>query len=108
MNVSTLLQDAQALLRSGRTNAAAEKYQQVLGVDPEQIDALRFLGVYTFRNGDLQDCAVLTERAIAVCGDDPILYQNLAVTLRALGRDEEALRAIERSLELGSEVLGLG
>jgi tetratricopeptide (TPR) repeat protein len=68
---------------------------------PEQTEALIELGhVYT-RQGRIEEGLRIDQRLVCLFPHDPTVHYNLACSLAMLQRGDEALDALERSVELG-------
>lgn len=92
-----------ALHRQGRGAEAARVYQEVLAADPENADALHFLGVLKHQEGDSAASIELIERAIASDPGHPGMRSNLGNVFKEMGRVREAERAYRTVLELTPE-----
>ena len=86
--------------QAGRLDEARQRYQRVLAAEPRHFDALHFLGVYCVQTGQLETAVELIRQAIAIRGDVPGAYGNLANALNSLRRHEEALEACNRAITL--------
>jgi Tfp pilus assembly protein PilF len=106
--VAALIEQAQALARKARKNDAAQKYRDVLALEPANLDAIGFLEPYLKqlrKFGELRD---VLRRAAA---DDGIDMEQRVVWLReAAGLSESQLRdpngavsALEELLQLDPE-----
>ncbi len=65
-----------------------------------QIDELVFKGKKHLYSGSLEDALGCFEQALLLNQNDPELWNFKAVTLRSLGRYEEALECFNKSLEI--------
>jgi tetratricopeptide (TPR) repeat protein len=83
--------------RQGRLNAAQDKLDRALQAVPGDTDALTGLALLDTARGDL-DAAVVRWRDIVDMTPLPEHYIELAETLDALGRDEEAQQAYDDSI----------
>ena len=81
---------------AGRLDEADALYREVLGAEPDNIDALHFLGVVAFQRGDPARAVELISQALSRNAANAPACNNLALALAALGRKAEALR---RTLE---------
>jgi predicted TPR repeat methyltransferase len=88
------------LLRGGRLGDAESAYRQVLAKDPDDPDALHFLGLICHQRGRGADAVDLIRRAIAVAPGYADAHNNLGNVLKMLDRLEEAADAYRRALEL--------
>jgi tetratricopeptide (TPR) repeat protein len=86
--------------QEGRFADAEACYRQVLGLEPDQADALHLLGVLAHQVGR-QDLAVeLIGRAIKRDGQNPIYFSNLGVVLKDQGKLDEAMTAYRQAIRL--------
>ena len=72
-----------------------------LELNPTDTRALILGGVANANVGNEQRAVELTERAIAVDQEDPMLLYNAACTFARLGRTDDALVALEHAVEQG-------
>ena len=78
--------------------AEAEKvYNQILEADPNQPQALHFLGMIAQQLGQNQKAVYFIEKAISVQPDFAEAHSNLGNALRGLGRQEEAVANYEKA-----------
>lgn len=85
---------------AGKIAVAAELYQRVLELEPEQPYALHLLGEILLRRKEHAQALDLITRAVARLTNHPEAHNNLAAVLQALGRSDEAERAYRRAIEL--------
>jgi tetratricopeptide (TPR) repeat protein len=79
--------------KAGRLREAERAYREVLGREPNHVDALHQLGVIAGQTGHARDAAALIGRAAALQPANPVFQQNLAAALRQEGRMKEAAAA---------------
>ncbi|MFK7817387.1 MAG: tetratricopeptide repeat protein [Planctomycetaceae bacterium] len=99
----TLLQKGIGLHNRGQLAEAATVYAQVLSTDPNIADAWHLAGVIAHQVGQHQQGIEYIQRAISLQGDVAAYYQNLATTLLAVARFEEALIAANKCLKLNRD-----
>jgi predicted O-linked N-acetylglucosamine transferase (SPINDLY family) len=75
-------------------------YRRVLEAQPEQPDALHYLGVLLHQRGQSAEAWKLLERAIAQGPQMPHFYCNAVPALLAMKRYDEAIRTSEKALSL--------
>ncbi|GDX80203.1 hypothetical protein LBMAG42_20140 [Deltaproteobacteria bacterium] len=111
----------ESLARAARTRleslqdkpGAAAIYDELLAIDPNQADALRYRGDFLFDNGDAAGAAALFERLEAEeLGRDrddfdaqiegSTFFYRFAEALRRAGRTEEAIVRYEHALNLNT------
>ena len=95
-----LVQEGLRHQRADRVTDAASCYERALELDPKNFDALQFLGVVRFRNGDCASGIALIEQALALHPSHPSALNNLGNALRAAGRLGEAVAAYRRAVAL--------
>ncbi|MBA2708558.1 MAG: tetratricopeptide repeat protein, partial [Gemmatimonadaceae bacterium] len=86
--------------RNGRFREAEAIYLQILAVEPNNVDALHFLGVLAHQAGNPQAAIESIERAIALHPGIPEHHINVAGPYRSLNKPTEAIRHLQRALEL--------
>ncbi len=77
--------------------AAITQLERVLSTDPNDQDALMWLGVFYAHGGRLAEAAALGERLIAIDPIAPMSYAPLALAHWMDGRFDEALGVMERA-----------
>ncbi|HEX5611037.1 MAG TPA: tetratricopeptide repeat protein [Burkholderiales bacterium] len=99
--------DAGALVRegllhhqAGRLDEAEAAYRRALGVDPQQVDALHFLGVVEYQRGELEEAEEWITRALARNPANPPAQNNLGNVLRRQGRFDDALGRYRQAVGL--------
>ena len=121
-----LLRTAVRHHHAGQLTEAENYYRQVLAIDQNHFDSLHLLGVVAHQSGRSDLAVHLIGRAIALNERDPahnnrtgsdfnalgnaknsvgrhelaVAYSNLSIALMELGNSPEALKAIQRSIQL--------
>jgi tetratricopeptide (TPR) repeat protein len=95
-----LIAQAKALHQSGKLAAAQELYEKALQENPEDPDALHFLGLLYFHRGKGAGGVEMMYRAIAARPDCSEFYCNLGLVLGQTERYEEALEVLDHAIEL--------
>ncbi len=90
--------------QSGNPTAAEQNYRAVLEADPQQPDALHFLGVLQFQRGETQQAIDLITRAIRVCPGYAAAYNNLGNILLEGNHFSAAAQAYEKATELAPDL----
>lgn len=85
---------------AGRLVEAEALYRERLAEEPQDIDALHFLGVIALQRGAPAEALDLISRALARNPNNPPACNNLGLALAALGRRTEALRTTLRAVAL--------
>ncbi len=94
---------AQQAHRQGRLDVAERIYRAVLELDPQDVNALHFLGVLLHQRGDSSGGVALIERALTLAPDAPGMWNNLGNVLLEMMKVDEASAAYRRCLALAPE-----
>jgi predicted TPR repeat methyltransferase len=100
LNVGDTVALAVGLHRAGRVDEALVLYGRILEIDPEQPDALHFLGVATLYRGRIDAGLALINKSIAVGPPHADRYSNLGNALLVSGRADEATEAYRKAISL--------
>ncbi|HVC60398.1 MAG TPA: tetratricopeptide repeat protein [Acetobacteraceae bacterium] len=76
---------------AGRLGEAQALYRHILEQDPDHADSLHLLGLVTTAQGDPEAGAALIRRAVAIAPGRAPYHNNLALSYRLLGRNEDAV-----------------
>lgn len=98
--ITEALRIALDLHLSGRLGEAQDVYARILDVDPDQPDALHFLGVLAGQIGQGELGLTLIGRALSLRPDAADIHANRASILRGLKRHGEATAAFQRAIAL--------
>ena len=93
----------QAYLRLERFQEAEEAFSRALELDPRSLDARQNYGEVLREQGKHQAAATQYREAISIDSDFAIGYAALGQSLFHLGRNAEAVEAIDRAIDLGLE-----
>jgi predicted O-linked N-acetylglucosamine transferase (SPINDLY family) len=85
---------------SGRLVDTEGMCREILGIQPQNAEALHLLGVLAHRTGQLDAAVDLVRRAIANSPETAEYYSNLGVMLTSQGRLDEAAAACRDALAL--------
>jgi tetratricopeptide (TPR) repeat protein len=85
-------------LERGNAEGARAAYERALQTEAAHLGAHLNLGRLLHEGGRLAEAERVYRRAIAVCGNDPLLLYNLGVLLEDMGRKSAAMDAYERAL----------
>jgi tetratricopeptide (TPR) repeat protein len=89
--------------QSGDLSNAEAGYRAILESQPDQPDALHYLGVIAYQRRQHEQALALIRKARGLKSDDPAIAANLGLVLQTLGRLGEAASALEASLTLRPE-----
>ena len=96
MDATTLLNAALERHRAGDVEAAARFYDQVLALQPDNVDALNLLGLTLHQRGRDADAVAPLERAVALQPAFAGAWLHLGTVLRRVNRPQDAARAYAR------------
>jgi predicted O-linked N-acetylglucosamine transferase (SPINDLY family) len=99
-NLIALVQQAMVHQQAGRLADAEAHYQRVLAIDPNQFEALHFLGLLEAQRGRLAEADRLVERSLSINGMRAEAHSNHARILRQLGRPLDAVARCDRALSI--------
>src|SRR5689334_11737420 len=93
------IDEALAHHNAGRLHEAERIYRAVLAKDPNNADAMNFLGVIAMQAGHLEDAAAWCVRAIQH-GGGPEAFNNYGEALRLQQKFNAAADAYEQAIKL--------
>ncbi len=97
---AVLASDAKRLFAKGDLDGAADKYEQILKSDPNNLFALSNLGVIRFRQDRIDLAEKALQSALAVDPQDAFSLSVLGIVNYRQGRYDDAISALTRSLSL--------
>jgi len=100
MNATEALEGAIKTHKAGRLADAEAAYRRVLHGQPDNPDALNFLGMLRAQSGDPTEAATLLKRSVEADPSNPHAWLNLGNVLVILHKDEEARTAFTKATEL--------
>ncbi len=68
---------------------------------PEDTEVMRALGDLYTRTGETAEGLRIDERLSRLCSEDPMVWYNLACSFALSSRNDDALDALSRAMELG-------
>jgi tetratricopeptide (TPR) repeat protein len=89
--------------RAGRLDEAEACYGRVLGTEPDNVDALHFLGVIAYQKGRHEQAQGLIGRALSLNGSNAPAHNNLGNVLQARGMSQEAMGCYRRAIALAPD-----
>ena len=102
-NLPAKFQRARALHGEGKFSRAQALYQEILAVQPDQLDALMLSGVLAGQTRDFQWAIRLFDKAIAIDPKNPATHCNRGLALQELKRFDEALDSYDRAIALKAD-----
>jgi tetratricopeptide (TPR) repeat protein len=100
MKTIELLQKGLDEHHAGRLDSAAQAYSAALEEEPENVSALRCLGVLRSQQGDFAAALLLLQAAARFAPEMAEVYNDLGCVLREQGACEEAVHAFNQALHL--------
>src|SRR5690348_16601586 len=91
------LLNAIRLHQAGDLPRAEASYRRILAADPDQPDALHYLGLLAHQVGQHGPAWELMRRAIALRPRSASFHSNAAPVLLALGKPDEAIHLCEQA-----------
>jgi predicted O-linked N-acetylglucosamine transferase (SPINDLY family) len=99
-NLIALVQQAMLHQQAGRLDDAEAHYQRALAIDPNQFEALHFLGLLEAQRSRLAEADRLVERSLSINGMRAEAHSNHARILRQMGRQQDAIARCDRALAI--------
>src|SRR5262249_56276582 len=94
------IQQGMAAEQAGQLGIAEAHYKSVLAAEPNQFEALHFLGLLEAQRGNLAEADRLVGRSLSVNAQRAEAHSNHARILRQLKRPQDALARCDRALAL--------
>ncbi len=98
--IAERMREAYRLHQAGELDAAAQGYERILRLRPQDADALFLLGEIEHRRGRLERAIGLLEQAVEANPTLPAFQRELGAALQAAGRLPQAAERYARALEL--------
>lgn len=92
--------------QAGRLAEAEAAYRAVLAHDPDNVDALHFLGVLAYQRNDYREAEALIAQSLARNPANPAARNNLGNALAAQARLDEAMACYREALALQPGFVG--
>lgn len=86
--------------RAGRVDDAEQAYRELLAMQPDQIDALRFLAGICAAKDRVEEAEVLLRKAVGLAPDFTLAFMDLGTLLTDQHRYEEALSCFTQACAL--------
>lgn len=86
--------------QAGRKAQAEQIYKQILRTDPNQPDALQFVGLCAYESGRVDEAVDYLQRAAKSQPSNAFIRTNLGTVLQHRGQFEEAIACYRRALEI--------
>ena len=86
--------------KAGRVKLAEEVYTNILKEDPENVDALRLLGILATKGGKYKIAEQLLIKAIKLAPSYSLLWRNISLVYRLSGQLDKAQKSMDNILAL--------
>ena len=86
--------------QAGRLDQAKPLYAAILSQEPSHAEALRFLDIIAYQEGDSHQAVALIGKAIALRPDFFEAHSNLGLAHHALGQFDEAVASYRKALDI--------
>ena len=103
-NIQKILEKAVDIHRRGNLARAGVLYRAVLEQDPDQVDALHYLGVIAMQSGRFDEAVDMIGRALELAPCDPHMCANLGNALLQVGDTKNAIEQYEAALAIDSNL----
>lgn len=100
MNIDEAIQSALENLQSGNIQQAENLYKEILSIQPDNINALHFLGVVHYQNKHYDLAIEYIEKALRINPAYADAYNNLGLALQGKGKLNEAIMCYQKAIEL--------
>lgn len=102
--IAALLEKGLEHHKAGQYPEAEEAYGNILNKQPDNADALHYLGLLLVIANEPEQAIQLIEQSLSINPNNAAAHSNLGNMLRDAGRFEDALKHLRQSIELDSEV----
>jgi len=103
MASTTLIEQALQEHLAGNLQKAEKMYRKVLECEPDNADAIHFLGVLAHQMGNHDLAVALIKKALSIKPKYLEAYVNLGIVLSKLGRFDEAISAYQNILSINPD-----
>jgi serine/threonine-protein kinase len=91
---------ARAYASLNRLNEAEETYQHAIKLRPNHYKTYAWLGFFYIQQAQYEKAAEIYQKLTSLAPENPEGYYNLGAAYLFLGRDQEAIAALEKSIKL--------
>ena len=99
-DITSILKLALRYHREGNLDDAKCLYQRVLGMEPQNADALHLLGLIVYQEEQYEIAVRLITQAIQIDSTKPSFCTNLGNVLQKQGKLEESIRAYRKAIRI--------
>jgi O-methyltransferase len=98
--LTSLISDAINLHKSGQLKLAAQKYKEIIAIDPKNPEALHLLGVILHQKENHIDALDLINKAIQIQPNSASFHSNKGLVLSALKMYADAVKSYDKAIYL--------
>jgi tetratricopeptide (TPR) repeat protein len=100
MDINKAIQSALAYYQAGNLQDAEHLYKEILRVQPDNRDALHFLGVICYELGNYDFAIEHIKKALQINPSNAYAYFNLGDAFRGKGQFDEAIICYQKALKI--------
>ena len=100
MDINKAMQTALECLRTGNVVRAERTYEEILRIQPGNVNALHFLGVAYYRNKKYKPAIMCMKRVLQLRPDYADAHNNLGIILKDIGQLHEAMSCFRKAVAL--------
>jgi Flp pilus assembly protein TadD/predicted nucleic acid-binding Zn-ribbon protein len=98
--IQALVRAARKNVQQGNYRAAEKQYQQILGEDPNNLDAFSNLGVVYVRSGNLRSAESTLKKAVAIAPDNDFLLTTLGIVQYRQSKFDDAIAELTKAVAI--------
>jgi tetratricopeptide (TPR) repeat protein len=102
-NIDALVGEAIQLHQSGNIQGAVDRYTRVLAQEPENPNALHFIGLAQYQGGQPSTAMEAMWRSLVLTAKEPEFFSNYSAAAWSAGRYAEGTWAAEHALSLNKD-----
>lgn len=91
---------ARAYALLNQPSAAENAYQTILKLHPANPEAITMLGAFYLQQAQYRKAAEMFDRVTSLTPESPQGYYNLGAAYLFMGRDEDAIKSLEKSIKI--------
>jgi tetratricopeptide (TPR) repeat protein len=100
MDINKAMQAALECLRTGNVDQAEKTYEEIVSIQPGNINALHFLGIAYYRNKKYAPAIMCMKRVLQLQPDYADAHNNLGIILKDMGHYDEAMSCFRKAVAL--------
>jgi len=98
--IQALVRAARKNVQQGNYKAAEKQYQQILGADPNNLDALSNLGAVYVRSGNLRSAESTLKKAVDIAPDNDFLRTTLGIVQYRQSKFDDAIAELTKAVAI--------